>query len=109
MKITCPACQKELYTNPFSVSNEIDCPFCHKRLIRSKQTEQLMRAFISLDVVGDAIVCGFVSSFYNTTYAAMTFFVFMLTGYLFELPQRSLKARGLLIYEVKGQKEQDPS
>ncbi|NCB33873.1 MAG: hypothetical protein EOM64_08350 [Erysipelotrichia bacterium] len=61
----------------------------------------LLRSFVALDVVGDAIVCGIIAGFYSTSRAAMAFFFFVLIGYMFELPQRSLQQRGLLIYELK--------
>ncbi len=104
MKIKCPKCQNEIYTNPFAFNKEMKCPFCQAEIQLSEKTILLLRSFVALDVIGDAVVCGIISSFFSTSQAAMAFFFFVLIGYMFELPQRSLQQRGLLIYELKSSK-----
>jgi len=102
MKIKCPICGADLWTNPFQPRQVLACPNCQSRLQVSPHTQQLLRAYLAADVVADAVVCGIISSWSGATYASFMFFILIGSAWMFELPQRDLRARGLLQYEKTG-------
>jgi hypothetical protein len=99
MKIKCPVCGADLWTNPFQPRSQLTCPSCQSHLHLSAQTETLLKGYLAADVCADAVVCGIISQWWGTEKASLLFFALIASGWMFEMPQRDLRIRGLLQYE----------
>ena len=64
MKIPCPYCNKTLYTNPFGKNEKLACPYCHKVLVRTEETNQLLKVL----VVSDFIIYGIIGQILDSIF-----------------------------------------
>lgn len=101
MKVICPCCNKVLYTNPFASNETLDCPYCDHHLVRAKETNDLLKISLVVDIVTYAVLASILRLFFQETRVLVGVVFCFLSEYMFELPQRSLQTIGKLIYEVK--------
>ncbi len=104
MKIKCPECGRDLYTNPFGLNRELFCPYCNTMLKRDAESSRFLKLYFVFEtvlVIPLIILFGFVL---HRRVVSTVLFVYLLSDYILEIPERYMYHSGILEYR----KENDP-
>ena len=99
MKIKCPECGKELYTNPFALTNKLECDKCNSKLVRNKESNAVLVLTYIVDMVIIGLVIPLVHYIYQDQRITSLFILMFLCEWMFELPQKALYRNGVLKFE----------